>query len=676
MTRTLLPALVLLTPLCPAQEPHQLSIDKLLDFERVSNPRVSPDGKVVVYTRSWVDKLNDRRRSSLWIMDRDGQNKRFLCKGSSPVWAPDGSRIAFIAEGEPKGSQVQCLYLEDRSITQLTHLDQAPSGLRWAPDGRSLAFSMQVPKAHDFKISLPKRPKGAKWAPEPRIITRLDYRRDRRGYSPSGYRHIFVLDANGGTPRQVSSGDYQHGSPVWHPDGRALYFSARRMPDAAWQIRDSAIYKVDIADGKVVEVTSRPGSESSLAISPDGRFLAYQIRPKNEDTYNISDVRIARLQDQPGAAQIEVVRTLRLDRQPSGLVWAKDNSAVYTTYRDRGEAHLWRLPTDPALRAEKLSSGRLQFSLSEVLADGTAIGTRRAPHEPGDIWTLDGGSWQRLTQVNADVMHGIRLGQVEEVLCKSHGGLEIQGWLIKPPDFDAQKQYPLVLQIHGGPHGMYGIDFSFERQFFAASGYLVLYTNPRGSLGYGKAFGNAINNAYPGHDYDDLMNQVDTVIARGNVDTDNMFVYGGSGGGVLTAWIVGHTDRFSAAVSMFPVTNWISFVGTTDGPYWYSNFKQLPWEGIEEHWNRSPLKHVGKVKTPTMLLTGELDLRTPMSQSEEFYQALKLRKVDTMLIRVADEYHGAAGRFVSNQLRRILYVKKWFEKYRSKPATADASGKR
>ena len=194
-----------------------------------------------------------------------------------------------------------------------------------------------------------------------------------------------------------------------------------------------------------------------------------------------------------------------------------------------------------------------------------------------------------------------------------------------------------------------------------------MYANPRGSLGYGKDFGNAINNAYPGRDYDDLMACVDHVVGQGYVDESNMNVFGGSGGGVLTAWIVGHTDRFSAAVSMYPVIDWISFVGTTDGPYWYTNFKELPWDDITEHWNRSPLKYVGAVTTPTMLITGELDLRTPMAQTEEFYQALKLRKVATAMVRVPGEYHGAASR-PSNRMRRILYVREWFGRYPDKGA--------
>jgi dipeptidyl aminopeptidase/acylaminoacyl peptidase len=246
----------------------------------------------------------------------------------------------------------------------------------------------------------------------------------------------------------------------------------------------------------------------------------------------------------------------------------------------------------------------------------------------------------------------------------------VQGWIVKPPDFDPSKKYPLLLYIHGGPHSMYGVGFNFEFQNHAAEGYVVLYTNPRGSTGYGQAFGNAINNAYPGQDYDDLMRGVDEVVKRGYVDERNLFVTGGSGGGVLTTWIVGHTDRFAAAVAMKPVVNWYSFVGTTDSADWYYNFKQLPWENPEEHMRRSPITYVGNVKTPTMILVGDIDLRTPLEQTEQYYRALKMRKVPTAMVRLSDEYHGFNGDFSlrhpSNRVAQILFLRAWFDRYRRK----------
>jgi len=243
----------------------------------------------------------------------------------------------------------------------------------------------------------------------------------------------------------------------------------------------------------------------------------------------------------------------------------------------------------------------------------------------------------------------------------------VQGWIVKPPNFDPAKKYPLMLDIHGGPQAMYNVGFSFARQDNAANGYVVLYTNPRGSTGYGIKFTNEIKNAYPGKDFDDLMAGVDTVIGRGYIDTKNLFVYGCSGGGVLTAWIVGHTNRFTAASSNCPVTNWMSFVGETDGPGWYGNFEKPFWEDPSEYLRRSPIMYVGNVKTPTMLMTGILDLRTPMPQTEEFYRALRLRGVPTAMIRFNNEFHGTSST-PSNFLRTQLYMRSWFDKHASKPS--------
>ena len=282
---------------------------------------------------------------------------------------------------------------------------------------------------------------------------------------------------------------------------------------------------------------------------------------------------------------------------------------------------------------------------------------------------VDTASRTTLVDVNEDVLGRIGLGEVEEIRYTSVGDLEIQGWVIKPPDFDPSQKYPLILAIHGGPHGMYNVGFNYAWQYHAAKGYVVLYTNPRGSSGYGSAFGNAIKRAYPGQDYDDLMNGVDQVIAQGYIDENNMYVYGCSGGGVLTSWIVGHTDRFAAASANCPVTNWLSFVGTTDGATWYYNFDKLPWEDPSEHLRRSPLMYVGNVTTPTMLMTGVKDLRTPISQTEEFYQALKLRKVPTAMVRFNEEFHGTSSK-PSNYVRTQLYLHHWFKKHsRERAAT-------
>ena len=258
----------------------------------------------------------------------------------------------------------------------------------------------------------------------------------------------------------------------------------------------------------------------------------------------------------------------------------------------------------------------------------------------------------------------IKLGEVEEIWCKAPDGLDIQGWLMKPAEFEPGKKYPMLLWIHGGPVAMYTVRWSWTWQNFAADGYAVLWINPRGSTGYGQDFVNGINYLYPGKDFDDLMAGVDAAIAKGFIDEDNLFVTGSSGGGVLTAWIVGHTDRFRAAVSQRPVINWHSFVGTTDGAGWYRRFRTYPWDDPDEYAARSPLHYVENVTTPTMLLSGVEDLRTPIGQAEEFYRALKILKKETLHVKLPDEYHGS--RSIYHRLLTQLYVKAWFEKYRVK----------
>jgi dipeptidyl aminopeptidase/acylaminoacyl peptidase len=654
-------------------KPKKLRLEMLLDLEGVSTPLLSPDGKHIVFTRSWVNKMEDKKQSDLWIMNADGSRQRFLTEGGGAVWSPDGTRLAFLRAGKPSGSQVHVLWLDTREVTQITRVTQAPSALRWSPDGKRISFNMRVPEKEGFAIKMPPAPKGAKWAPEPKVITRLTYRRDQLGYHPTGYSHLFVVDSTGGTPRQVTSGNFDHGAGQWTPDGSELVFSGLREKDADWQVRESEIYAVNVASGAVRQLTRRKGPDFGPSVSPDGKYVAYIGHDATKDTYEVPKIHVIDIKG--GKPR---VLAASLDRRPTGrganpLLWAKDSKSLYLSVPSEGRVQAYNVTLDDKLT--KLTDGVHQFGVTDVGKDGTLVGVLTDPHRPGDVWLRSvKGTMHQLTRVNDDVLEGVKLGKVEEIKYKSKDGLEIQGWVVFPPDFDPNRKYPLILQIHGGPHAMYGVDFSFERQDHAANGYILLYTNPRGSDGYGKKFGNAINNAYPDKDFDDLMAGVDAVIQRGYVDEHNLFVYGGSGGGVLTCWTVGHTKRFRAAVSMFPVTNWVSFVGTTDGPYWYTNFKKLPWEDIDEHWRRSPLRYVGNVTTPTMLITGELDLRTPMAQTEEYYQALKLRKVDTVMVRVPNEYHGAAGRHVSNALRRILYVRGWFDKYRTKgPSVAGAA---
>src|SRR6185295_16647886 len=615
----------------------KLTLDLYMDWEYVASPQISSDGSQIVYTRRWTDKLNDKFETDVWIINADGSKNRFLVRGSSPVWSPDGKRVAYLAQGQPAGPQIWVKWLDTGEETQLTRLERAPTNIDWSPDGKRIAFNMNVPSKPEFTVKLPPAPRGAKWIDPPRVIERLDYRADGQGYRADGYAHIFVIGTDsGGTPRQVTEGDYNHGSPEWTPDSQTILFSAIRKPEAEYQRGDSEIYSISLKDGLVRQLTNRRGSDQNPVISPDGRQVAYTGSDQSENTYTVSKLYLMNID-----GSNKKTLTEGFDRAPARPVWAADSSGVYFTTEDKGTDNLYFEPVKGGM-PRQITQGNHQLQVSSMARNGMMAAVLTSPTEPGDVvvFNLKKPVLTKLTDVNGDLLEGRRLGDVEEIWYDSVGGKKIQGWIVKPPDFDASKKYPLMLYIHGGPHAMYGVGFNFEFQNHAAEGYVVLYTNPRGSTGYGQEFGNAINNNYPGEDYDDLINGVDAVIKKGYIDERNLFVCGGSGGGVLTAWIVGHTNRFAAAVSMKPVINWHSFVGTTDGSSWYYNFKKLPWEDPSEHLRRSPITYVGNVTTPTMLMTGELDLRTPMEETEQFYRALKLRKIDTLMVRLPDEYHG------------------------------------
>jgi dipeptidyl aminopeptidase/acylaminoacyl peptidase len=650
----------------------RLTLDTFLDMETVSDPQLSPDGAQIIYTRGWVDKMNDRRESALWIMNADGSRNRFLVKGSGARWSPTGDRIAYTAQGEPRGTQLFVRWMDaEGASSQITRVEQAPSAHAWSPDGTQLSFTSLVEERNNWPIKLPKAPSGAKWTEAPRIVERLNYRRDRAGFVDNGFRHIFVVPAIGGTPRQITSGNFDHSGSDWTPDGKSILFSGLRVESDDYQWRESEIYAVDVVDGKIRQLTQRKGPDGNPSISPDGKRVAYTGNDFSRDTWVDSKIYVMNIDgSNPRLVSGD------WDRSPAEMRWAADGSGVYFTAQNEGSQNLYFLSLGPTPgKVTPVTKGVHMLGVSDISSKGVVVGTLTTYKKPGDLVsfdisrrrntgeTLDQAAMKQLTAVNDDVLAGKKIGDVTEIWYTSADGMKIQGWYITPPDFNPSRKYPMQLHIHGGPHGMYGVGFNFAWQEHAANDYVILYTNPRGSTGYGSAFGNAIKNAYPSKDYDDLMAGVDALLAKGFVDPQNMFVTGCSGGGVLTAWIVGHTDRFAAASANCPVIDWLSFVGTTDGASWYYNFEKLPWEDPTEHIRRSPLTYVGNVKTPTMLMTGVNDLRTPMPQTEQFYSALKLRKVPTAMLRFNDEWHGTTSN-PSNFMRTQLYLRYWFDKYK------------
>ncbi len=654
------------------------SVDKYLDYEQVADAQISPDGSQIVYTRRHVNRMEDRWDASLWIMSADGSRNRFLTKGSSPRWAPDGSRIAFLNEGEPSGAQLFVRFMDAEGATsQITRVNEPIGDVRWSPDGKSIGFSMFVPKANTWKIDMPAAPTGAKWTAAPKHITDLHYRQDRRGFNRPGFVHLFVVPSDGGTPRALTSGDWSVGARFdglqtgvawdWAPDGRNVYVVGFDDPKSDLNYRDSHIYAIDVATTVKRRLNAQTGTWNGVTISPDGRKLAYSGHSATRASYQAEEIHV--MNADGSSAQ----KLTTLDRDPGSLMWSRDGSGVYFGVSETGTANVYFAPVSGG--ASKLTTGVHMLSLSSMSKTGVAAGTRTSALEPADIVKFDltrrgaAATVTQLTRVNEDVLAGVKLGAVERIAAKS-ANVEIEGWVVKPPSFAAGKKYPMIMEIHGGPHGMYNVAFSPSYQSFASNGFVVLYVNPRGSTGYGSAFGNAIEKHYPGVDYDDLMASVDALIARGYVDTTRMYVGGCSGGGVLSSYVISRTDRFAAAAVRCPVTNWISMAGTTDIPLFTHQWFEKPfWEDPRSWLEHSTLMHVGKVKTPTLIMTGELDLRTPMPQSEEYYVALKMRGVPTALLRFEGEYHGTSSR-PSNWLRTQLYMMDWYNRWPSKTAMA------
>jgi dipeptidyl aminopeptidase/acylaminoacyl peptidase len=570
--------------------------------------------------------------------------------------------------------QIHVMAIAEGIGRAITALKSPPSQIAWSPDGRSIAYVMQVDATPTIVAGMPKKPEGATWAADARVTSSFTYRLNDGGYLTPGFRHMFLVPADGGELRQLTKGDFHHvtgDTPLaWTPDGQSIVASALIQPDAERLGRDADLFVYPMAGGEPRRLTADKGIESEPSVSPDGKWVAYTGARDAQAFYVRPDLWVI-----PFAGGNAVNLTAARDLPLQSPIWSSDGKTITVLMNEAGRVRVLEVsPTTKATRVLVPEVGGSRLFLPNAagaysMGKGMIAYTSQFADRPPGLAVQRGGKTVATVDFNAGWRAGKDIGKLERLTWKSRaGGLVIEGWLQYPPGFDASKKYPLILDIHGGPNADYAPQFSVTHQAYAALGYLVLFANPRGSIGYGGQFANFFGQAYPGEDHDDLMSGVDAVAARPYVDARNLFIVGGSGGGVLTLWAIAkEPGKFRAAAAIRPVTDWTvqalsSDIQALTAQYWLGG--ENPWDGHETYWKQSPLSLVSKVVTPTLLMTGEADYRTPIAQTEMYYQALKMRDVPAEMIRLPEANHsmGRPTQWIASNLAVI----DWFERFREK----------
>ena len=678
LTLLSLGALVLSSPVIANSQSDDASPEKsaffksedIFNLEYVSDVQISPNGKYIAYVRRSNDIMSDSGRANVWLASVDGKSHRPLLSSKKSYysirWSPDGSRLAYLSNEEGK-PQLYVRWMDTGQTALVTNVTSSPSNITWSPDGKYIAFTMSVDaKEKPLDVKMPKKPEGAKWSPKFQYITKARYQADGKGVLDPAYTHIFIVPSDGGTARQLTSGNYHHnGRLSFAPNGEKIYFSANRSDNWEYEPVEADIFSVDMT-GNIEQLTQDKGRESSPVVSPDGKHIAYAYRDDEKVMYKNSYLYVM---NSDGSEQRNITKDI--DNSVSNFHW-KDNKRIYFQQSVRGLAQVDVVSLSGSVKAVAKGLGGTTLGRPYVFGTYHAVGdvvayTKGRTDRPADLFVTTRKERQ-LTALNEDVLDHKQLGEVKEVVYPSSiDGEEIQGWYILPPNYDSSKTYPLILEIHGGPNLAYGPVFTAELQRMAAEGYVVFYDNHRGSTGYGERFALLLQGKYSSeYDFADHMSGVDALIEKGIADPERLFITGGSAGGIASAYAIGLTNRFKAAVVAKPVINWLSKVLSADSGLYQIPFQfpGKPWDNVEHYWKRSPLSLVGNVTTPTMLITGVEDKRTPMSETEQFYQALKLQKVDSVLVKVPGSPHGIAAK-PSRMIGKIENILAWFKKYDS-----------
>lgn len=655
----------------------RFTAERVFDIEYASDPQVSPDGKTIVYVRRSMDRQTDTDRGDIWTIDvKSGAHRPLIMGGASagsPRWSPDGTRLLYTTSTDDR-PDLRVFMMDTRSSYSLGQFYEGPGNAKWSPDGKTIAFTMFTPGETPSFAKPIAAPEGAKWSEPVRVFDDIQFRFDGAGYLKEGVRQVYTISAEGGSPRQITSGEADMGGPEWLGNG-TLLVSGNTAEDREMDPIESEIYAVSLATLELTPMTTRDGPDFGASVSPDGETIAYF--GYDDELKSYQQTRLY-LMDADGSNKRQIASGV--DRAFDAIAWSADSKTVYAQIENAGIIDV--ISIDNRDRVETVLTGLGGTSIGRPYAGGSfSVSTTSRPvfaytagftDRPAEVAVHGSRIDDRvLTELNADILPYLDMSPIEEFkVASSVDGREIEAWVALPPDFTADGSFPMILEIHGGPFAMYGPFFASEIQRYAAEGYVTVYVNPRGSSGYGEEFAQLIDRAYPGDDFHDLMDVVDDLVARNYVSEDRLFVTGGSGGGILTAWIVGHTERFAGAASIKPVINWMTMALAADiGQFVRRHWiREDPWSNPEAFLRFSPIMHVDKVTTPTLMMVGEEDWRTPTWEAEQFYTGLKMNGVDTALIRVPGSPHYIAGR-PSRLIAKTDNIMGWFAKH--DPAKAD-----
>jgi len=671
---------------------RRLTSDDLYRMVFVSDPQLSPDGKQIAYVKTVIEEKTKEYRSTIWIVPADGSGKpRPFTSGpkrdTSPRWSPDGTKLAFVSDRTDE-KQIWIMETLGGEALQLTTMRRGASGPSWSPDSKRICFTAPVnPEDPPDELQKPldekaKEAEKKKKLEEPTVVTRLKMKSDAAmGLIGKSRNHLFVQDVAGQEPaKQITSGDFDHFGPAWSPDGNYIAFCANRQenPDKEPWIVD--VFTVPSDGGEPKQITDSKGPSTSPVWTPDGRYIIYAGHKREYGAATLS--KIWRVPSEGGES---VVLTGSFDRSvgdsmagdshfgPSenGPAVSPDGKVVYFLASDSGNTSLFSVPVEGGNVSLTLGGKRQIFGFTLDSSGKKAAIAVSTPTMPGDIGSLELGtsSERMLTDENQGLLEEVYLSEPEALNFKSKDGQDRLGWVMRPIGYQEGKKYPAILEIHGGPASMYGWNFFFEFQLLAAKGYTVFYTNPRGGEGFGQEFLHAVIGDYGGMDYEDLMSWVDFAASHNLVDETNLGVTGGSYGGFMTNWIVGHTDRFKAAVTQRSISNWISFHGVSDIGYTFTETQILgnPWKDFDLLWKHSPLAYVENVTTPLLIIHAEKDQRCPIEQGEQFYVALKKLDRETEMARFPESSHelSRSGKPVL-RVHRLNQILRWFDSHLEK----------